>query len=302
MTSHASVLGIYAGMAGDAHKLGIDPEKTHGCHTLVCTSKKCTFYLNRGECDVFEIVKVWSNVALDSMTIQGCVTDFSLTNMVGETTCAQEAPFVYTFPWKVEYIGNIHSDKIVVKPVVELEETENVDLVVIFQNKFLANKPRYDVIVNGRQALTTHSYTSTGKQVGHVVSFPLRNYSRTNGLFVHNLCLDDLAKITLTINGAHLVDVAAPYLEEVVKKYTPTSIYIPLNGKMDPRPDDFQGSVHLGCIDTETLTLKFKPHVEVTKEITVQTLDLVFLTMGKTEPSMHPHFTFPTKRNSDELT
>jgi hypothetical protein len=303
MSLNSSVMCLHAGTAGDVHKLGIDPEKTYGTHTLVHTPN--TFTMDFApSCDFCQILKIQSNVPLRSMKIQECVTDFSLTNLVQGTPGSEEDPFVYTFPWKVEYPGGMCSNTIVLEPVNTMEKDQEVKLSATIKYTFVTAKNRSNIIINGKQALTTHSYTSKGKPVSNrsnTVSFPLQNYSRTNGLFVHNLCADDVARITLTLNGADTINVETPHLEEVVRVYNKTSMYLPLNGKMDPRPDDFQGSYHLGCISSEWLTVEFKPGVEGVEELYIQTLDLVFLRMTLKEPNTHPHFVYPKKRKSEEV-
>lgn len=299
MSVHGDITGIYAGSGPTVHKLGIDTTQLYGSHIQVLETNTLKTYV--AHCDEFEVVKVQSNIPLSSMVIQDCVTDFVLIETINQVPCHQDNKFVYTFPWKVSFCKGMLNGDIEFKPRhTSIDQTINI--VVTIRYNQLSAKDRVEKISKGRQGLTTHSYIVNGKCIDQVVSFPLTNHSRTNGLFVYGVNLDDLEQVKFLFNGNLKVTASVPYIKEVIRKYDDTTFYIPLNANMDPRPDDFLGSIHLGAMHNESLQLTFKPGVDVIYQIEVKTIDVVWTGRhAPNEPSCHPHFVYPQKRKAEKI-
>lgn len=290
MSFNASVLS-----ATHNHVGGVDAKNMTGTHTKVHTSLRKSVDIDT--CDTFEVLTVHSNKPLKSIIIQNCVIDCNLIALINQVASPQIGPlrYMYKFPWKVEHSGVCgRAGTVEVEPI---HYTENLEIAVTIKYNSLPPISRFDIITNGKRAFTTHTHTYEGKQIDNKIVFTLQNYSRTNGLFVHGINLEKVSKIELIMNGSNKIDVSAPFLEEVVKKYNNTTIYLPMNGRKDPRPDDFQSSVHLGCIDQLSLVVVFRDIRDVVDEVTVQSIDLVYFKFNQVpEPQNHPSFN-PKKRS-----
>lgn len=276
-----------------AKKFGINETSVTGLHVEVHISTTQTIPISRN-CDALKILKLKATCELQSMTYCGCVYDFPLINLCTDNQYVQKEGewYVYTIlhpEWR--YVPRHFNVSLTCAPCDPTIQDMNVAAIVEYQydhNLVRANRVNCKLV----QSMVTHFTQEYPKQMGKVARWSMYGYSLTNGVFLHNLCVDEIEQIEVLFDANTKVKAMAPHIHEVVRVYPSTNtLYIPFNGTEDPFNADRTKMVNLGRVRSIDIQCTFKEPKQTNSSVKVQTIDVIdFHSNGGIVPGCHPHF------------